>query len=98
PENLVRLLRNAHERSSLRQLAQTPRSNVGACRAHATQYLLRSRVDRTPARHQYLLTLGRAVLCHASRVFLHRAPAAHSVEALVLLAIALDNFTRAFVV
>src|SRR6266851_5936830 len=98
PENLVRLLRNAYERSSLRQLAQTPRSNVGACRAHAAQYLLRSCVDRTPTGHEYLFTLGRAVLCHASRVFLHRAPAAHSVEALVLLAIALDDVARAFVV
>jgi hypothetical protein len=98
PEYLVRLLRNAHERSSLRQLAQPPRSNVGARRAHAAQYLLRSCRDRTAEGHEHFLTLGRAILCHAARVFLHRGPAAHPVEALVLLAAALDAIARAFVV
>src|SRR6187200_3433138 len=46
-EHFVELLRDAHERRALRQLAQPPRADVGAGRAHAAQDLLRGLGDRS---------------------------------------------------
>ena len=72
-------------------------TDVGAGGSHAAEDFLHRVGYRAAKLDQGLLAFGSAVFRDAARVLLHRDARAHSIEALVADAVALDDFACAFV-